>query len=322
MTPSVVIVGAGMSGLSAARRLVAGGFHVTVLDKGRAVGGRMATRRFGGAAVDHGAQHISVRNEGFAAVMGRLVAGGVARVWLRTPSVTRPERGVEPRYAGIGGIRRIPEALAEDLDIVTGTRVERLVIDSGRVSAVTAGGMRATADAVVLTAPIPQALNLLRASNLSAAVPDDLASIGYDATLAVMAILDEDPCLPDGHLALDTGPVAWIADNRHKGASHLPALTIHSSPSFAADRLDDDPGLWMDRLLESARPHHRGSVVEAISHRWRYAAPQQARDDGAVALDTPVPVILAGEAFSGARVEGAFTSGLAAARLVEEVLGT
>ncbi|MFW5743027.1 MAG: NAD(P)-binding protein [Spirochaetota bacterium] len=43
------MVGAGIAGLTAARRLVDASRDVTVLDKGRGVGGRMATRRFGGA---------------------------------------------------------------------------------------------------------------------------------------------------------------------------------------------------------------------------------------------------------------------------------
>jgi predicted NAD/FAD-dependent oxidoreductase len=51
----IVVVGAGLAGLTAARSLVAGGHDVLVLDKGRSPGGRMATRRIGGATFDHGA---------------------------------------------------------------------------------------------------------------------------------------------------------------------------------------------------------------------------------------------------------------------------
>jgi renalase len=50
----VLIIGAGMSGAVAASEFAKAGLRVMVLDKGRCVGGRMATRRIGDAVFDHG----------------------------------------------------------------------------------------------------------------------------------------------------------------------------------------------------------------------------------------------------------------------------
>ena len=41
----IVVIGAGMSGIACARVLRAAGLPVRLIDKGRGVGGRMATRR-------------------------------------------------------------------------------------------------------------------------------------------------------------------------------------------------------------------------------------------------------------------------------------
>lgn len=322
MPPSVLIIGAGMAGITSGRSLAAAGFAVRLIDKGRAIGGRMATRRIGEATFDHGAQHISVRTAGFAREMNALVRHGTADVWYRSESSTHPERGIENRYAGIGGMRRIPEALAEGLPVTTGIRVDRLRVDADGVAAIVDGTPVATADAAVLTPPLPQTLELLAASNVGVGTEmDSLVCPEYDATLAVMAVLDAPPMLVDGHRAFGSGPIGWMADNQQKGVSALPALTIHSSPEFARRHLESDPHRWMAELLLAARPFHEGVVVYAVAHRWRFAQPQTTLDVGAVLIAASRPVVLAGEVFAEARVEGAHTSGEVAAQLVMDQLG-
>lgn len=321
MGASVLIIGAGMSGLAAGRSLAAEGIAVTLIDKGRAVGGRMATRRIGAAAFDHGAQHVSVRSELFAAEVRRLVERGTARVWLRSQSVTHPERGIEERYVGVHGMRRIPEVLGEGLRVITGVAVERIAVARSGVAAIAEGTTIATADAAILTPPAPQTLQLLERSGLAPRpIVAELAAVAYDATLAVMAVLDAPAGLPDGHRAFPDGPVAWLADNQQKGVSAVPALTVHSSAQFAADHLEADPAEWSVELLEAAQPHHAGNVIDAVTHRWRYAQPRSARNDGARLVEAAAPVVLAGELFAGARVEGAYTSGLVASRRVLDLL--
>ena len=64
--PRVAVIGAGISGLVCARLLVEQGMEVTVFEKSRGVGGRMATRRTPeGCHFDHGAQYFTVRDERF-----------------------------------------------------------------------------------------------------------------------------------------------------------------------------------------------------------------------------------------------------------------
>lgn len=322
MPPSVLIIGAGMAGITSGRALDAAGLEALLIDKGRAVGGRMATRRVGEATFDHGAQHISVRTSGFAQEMEALIRQGTADVWYRSQSVAHPERGIENRYAGIGGMRRIPEALAAALPVTTGIRVDRLGIDAQGVAAMVGRAPVAAADAVILTPPLPQALELLEASNIT--VAGETGSVvcpEYDATIAVMAVLDAPAMLVDGHRAFGSGPIGWMADNQQKGVSGVPAMTIHSSPEFARTHLEASPDLWMAQLLAAARPFHEGTVVHAVAHRWRFAQPQTTVDVGAVAIAAPVPVVLAGEVFAGARVEGAHTSGKVAAQLILDRLG-
>lgn len=61
----IAIVGAGMAGIACARTLVQAGHTVTVFEKSRGVGGRMATRDSAFGTFDHGAQYFTVRDPRF-----------------------------------------------------------------------------------------------------------------------------------------------------------------------------------------------------------------------------------------------------------------
>ncbi len=54
---AVAIIGSGIAGLACARRLAGAGLAPVVLDKGRGIGGRVATRRVEAMQFDHGAQY-------------------------------------------------------------------------------------------------------------------------------------------------------------------------------------------------------------------------------------------------------------------------
>ena len=75
----VVVVGAGISGLLAARRLSEAGHDVVVFDKGRSSGGRCATRRVGDSTFDHGAQFFTVRSDEFASLVHEWLSEDIAR---------------------------------------------------------------------------------------------------------------------------------------------------------------------------------------------------------------------------------------------------
>jgi renalase len=316
-----VIVGAGMAGVTAARSLRAAGLRTVVLEKGRVAGGRMATRRIDGARFDHGAQHFSARSRSFRELVDALSAVGVVREWFRSQSLTRPERGVEVRHAAVEGMRTIVEHLSAGLDVRTSTVVARLRRDGRRI-AVIADGFEVTARAVVLTPPLPQCLDLLTASRIGLGhAAKSLGSVSYDACLAVMAVLDGPSGLPNGHLAVDGEPVAWLADNQHKGVSTEPAVTIHGTPSFSAAHIEDEPARWVRTVATAAKDHLAAEIVSVTGHRWRYAQPRTTLDTGCAVIDAGAPIVLSGEVFAGARVEGAYLSAAAAAAAVLERLG-
>jgi predicted NAD/FAD-dependent oxidoreductase len=318
----VIVVGAGMAGLTAAGELEKRGISTIVLDKGRNPGGRMATRRVGDATYDHGAQHFSVRSSEFRRQVTRWIDRDLVREWFTSQSNTVAKRPVEARHVGQSGMRRIPEHVASGLRVETSVVVEQIERAASGVVAVGNRGNKWHAAGMIVTPPAPQTIQLLGRSEvrLASQVETMLTGTDYEACLAVMARLDIASGLSDGHLALSRGPIAWMADNQHKGVSAVPAVTIHSSPEFAAANLEIDQESWVAQLVDAARPLFAASVVNASGHRWRYSQPRRTFDVGAVLASSELPLVLAGEVFAGARVEGAFLSGLAAAELMEDTL--
>ena len=63
--PDVLVIGAGISGLTCARDLAAAGVTVRVLERSRGVGGRCATRRVDRQPVDHGLSFLHGSNSRF-----------------------------------------------------------------------------------------------------------------------------------------------------------------------------------------------------------------------------------------------------------------
>ena len=276
----------------------------------------MATRTIGSARFDHGAQHFAVRSPEVADIAQSWERSGVVRRWYRADNGT-------DRLVGAGGMRRIPEFLARSLQVKTAVTVERLEVEEGAVTAFVDRDSPVTARGAVVTPPLPQTLTLLRNSGigLPGRTAKTLSGIRYRACLAVMASLDEPSGLPNGHISPATGPIGWIADNAHKGVSPAPSITIHSTPQFAESHLEDDPEIWSGLLVSAAHPFHSGVARAVHSHRWRYAEPLTTLESGCEVLDTPAPVVVAGEVFTGARIEGAVLSGLAAADVLIDQIG-
>ncbi|NDJ87410.1 MAG: NAD(P)-binding protein, partial [Chloroflexi bacterium] len=234
-----IVVGAGLSGLLAATRLQEEGWQVTVVDKARGVGGRMATRRFEGGVFDHGAQFFTVRDARFAELVEMWQQAGVVEEWSRgfaMPNRTRTFDG-HPRYRGIPGMTGMPKHLASGLDLRLQTRVASVhPTDDAWVVSIE-DGSELQAHALIMTAPVPQALAMLAAGavDLPETIRQALDRIDYDPCFAVMALLEGPSAIPvPGAIQMNSEPIAWIADNAHKGVSATPgAVTIHAGPEFS-----------------------------------------------------------------------------------------
>ena len=305
----VAIIGAGITGLACARRLAAAGRSPVLFDKGRGIGGRVATRRVDGLQFDHGAQYVSARDGGFAGALAGLARSGHAASWEigtgRTVTVGTP------------GMSVLARGLAQGLDVRQTALVTAISPDGqGWLLRIGEAGHRAAR--VVVTVPAPQAVELLGADHPLAA---RLASVSMESCLTLMAAVAAPAPFVTRNDPDD--PLAWIAQDSSKPgrpSGDLAAWVAQGGPSFSERHLESDNDaivtlmlpLLCDRLgVAVDQVHH------AAAHRWRYARVTAALGQSFL-RSSDATLYLAGDWCLGARVEAAWASGTAAA---EDLLG-
>jgi renalase len=322
----LLIIGAGMAGLTAARRLRARGLRVGVLEKARGAGGRLATRREndGPRRWDHGAQFLTIREPEFRRELGSLLDSGALRPW--------GEGGADARQVHRDGMSAVVKHWSAELlaagALELGRRAVGVAINSagGWQVALDDGGTR-SARALLITAPLPQALELLAASGVDGTVgAPELGRLGYRACAALLLSFANDaPGLPAPgwrDAGLPEG-IRGVFDQRAKGVSPgAGAWVIHADPGLSAELQSLSEVEARDRLLECVGALLPAEPSGVQLHRWRYSEPE--RTHSALWHEPAgigAPLVLAGDAFGGPRIEGAWRSGNVAAERLWERLG-
>lgn len=317
-----LIIGAGLSGLCAAGDLQRAGHSVLVLDKGRGLGGRLAGRRIGEASFDHGAQFMTTRHPRFAETVKQWVAAGIAKEWYSSfPGSS--SKSSHPRYRGIPSMTAVAKQLARGLDILQSVRAIAITRDDQLWQVTLDSGELLSARSLVITSPVPQSLELLADIPLPQDKRARLERIEYEACIAVMAVLNSSSKIPaPGAMLLDSGPIAWLGDNQQKGVSRLPAVTIHGSAGFSEQYFDQDRDRAGQLLIEAAQPYLGAKVIDYQVHGWRFSKPSVVDPEACMLIsgDNHPPLVLAGDAFNGPRVEGAVVSGWSAAEALAPLI--
>ena len=313
-----IIIGGGITGLITAKLLQRRGLKVTVLDKGKGIGGRLATRRISEdsweGVFDYGAQYFSVENPQFQVWVDEWLQQGVIKEWFQGFD----NQDGKLRYCGVKGNRGIAKYLAQDLEVHTSTKVVEISYDKQWLIS-TENNQEYQADFLVMTPPIPQSLALLDASLI--ALPLDfrfsLENISYYRSIAVLALLEKPSDIPaPGGMTLENDYLTWLADNHQKGISpNGYAVTLHATHSFSDEYWDSDDAEIVYKLATAAADYLNSPIIKCQVHRWRYSIPKTFYPQPCLAL-SELPLVMAGDAFVSPRIEGAVLSGIAAGELI------
>jgi renalase len=295
-----IIIGAGISGLSAARILIQKGHEVIVLDKGRGVGGRMATRIIDNAKADHGTQYFSAKTPEFQTFITEFQSKNITSEW----HLAQREN---VRHVGAKGMNTIPKSMASGMDV----RVNEKVILIEKNTVKTESGNVYPFDNLIVTIPIPQVLDLFQNSNITFSEKDKIVldSIHYEPCIAVMAVLKEQTQIQSGGIILENQSVAWIADNFQKGITETPTITLHANAEYSEKHFDDDLKRVGEEMLSSVNQYVKPeNIVSFQTHRWRFSNATKRYAEPFYQIENQ-NIFLGGDGFGMGNVEGAFLSG-------------
>jgi len=355
----VVIVGAGASGLAAGRRLARAGHEVRVYEKSRGYGGRAATRRTHDCIFDHGAQYLKLPDdepEVQSLVLDDLSRDGLVDIGRPVWTFDRDavvsvghERDVpEPKWTYADGLNTLGKRLADvdGLTVVRETRVGRIERDHASAPFSIYADDDAPlgeADKVLLAVPAPQAIDILRASQIGptrrVSALDTLARAPYRSMVSVMlgfaappagtVFAGGKPGDPRPYYALvntdHAHDISWLAVENDKGPSRAPegtlAVIAQMAVPFSEAHYDDAQDL-LESLVAPAVATllgvPLGKPLWSDIARWRLAKPDETVDLHEVNA-RPEGLFLVGDYTVGWRLYKALGAGLAVAALMQDV---
>ena len=325
---AVAIIGAGISGLSAAHALHGSGVLVQVYDRGRHVGGRVSSRSIASdSSIDFGAPCFEASNSTFARHVEAWESAGVVSRWHglaatvcgeTTASAKSAPRFCDFGYVGTPSMRAVAECLALHIDVRTESEVLRVHRHNHRWRLYGVGKkLLGEAPFLVVAMPSEQADRLLHPYT---EVSAQIAAIESSARWVVLLSYEEPLSLSadrlefEGHEALKT---AWHESAKPGRAGQH--WVLHARTNWSSDRLDVAPAEVAADLSRVFSKSVGGlpEPVAARAHRWRYSQPRSSFDAECVwAPDLSLAVC--GDWCRDGGVQGAFLGGVAAAKRILE----
>lgn len=323
----IAIIGAGLAGVSLGR-LLASQHDVTIFEKARGMGGRMATRYTPSFEFDHGAQFFTVRDPAFQDFLAPYMLEQIVEPWSPrcvhwdgdsqdlTPTDARDIFVASPR------MNNLVKAIATPLPVHRSTHIQHLEktpqgwmihdLDNYRYGPF---------DWVISTAPAPQSFALMPKAfihhyrHLNANLRGCFTlMLGYHTPFET----DFDFAKADNSVISSL----CINNSKPKRSQENTCIVIQSNNQWADENINHDPHDMVAPLLAEAeemleRP--LGQFDFHAAHKWRYALCDRPLKAGFL-MDQHQKLALCGEWCQGGRVEDAFLSAHHLAHSLREIL--
>ena len=244
-----IIVGAGLTGLLVARDLKLKSKDFLILEKSKGLGGRIATRRIDELGLDHGAAFLSDLQD---------FKKSSNLNFLTSPFGMYLE----------GSMNALPKALSKDLTILKEQKLQLISKSPGGWRLQTEEGMHFDCKNLILTAPVPQALELLAQNALAPDPQHPISQVKYSMALILLAIL-KDPFQSLGSTTFEEHQFLLMRERK----LHPQGLVVQCSAEFSQKYFDSSEEAILKEIFSMIKrsPFQPSEMEKFELKKWRYS---------------------------------------------------
>ena len=324
------IIGASISGLIAGKRLAEAGHAVTIIEKGRTLGGRLGTVKLDDTFLDYGLSHFEANTKTFQTFIDELKQEGEIREWAEEFSLfdgtefheINPNSDPEKHYVGTDGNQSIAQKLSRWVDIKSEEKAGGLTYIGPDRSKKRSWMINLTdisvfeCDAVLVATSAVEAYGLIQTvQNRTATrrIIRHVDEVRSDGCLSLAVTYDREAPDWDG-IDFEKSDLRWISNETSKrGGSGKTGLVIQSTGDFYRKHAETGDEKVKELLLEEASKVVDSWILQPESsylHRWKYFNARNPIDEYFMELEMKeAPLALIGDYLGGNSLESAFVSG-------------
>lgn len=325
------VIGAGISGLIAGKKLAQAGHDVTVIEKNRALGGRLATFKKDGQIFDYGVSSVISSDPTFESFIQLLKKKNILKQWSRDFALfdgkqlheVNPNRPQHSYYVSEEGISSIAHHLSRWVDVKSEEKAGGLTYIGADRSKKRPWMINMTdisvfeCDAVILATSAPEAYGILQTAQdetPARRIIRHIDEIQYHPCFSLMASYEKEHIPSWKGIECEDHTLKWIGNESSKLSSpSQTSIVIRSSASFARKYAYANPDEITKLLLERASGISESWLIHpewTRLHRWKYYEAVNPMEDYFMELEMEeAPLALIGDYMSGNSIQSAFLSG-------------
>ena len=314
---NIAIIGAGITGITLAN-LLQKKYNLTVFEKSRGVGGRMATRRAEPYQFNHGAQYFKIENKEFKDFMQPLMVNKIIKP-LKTNQIEILNKKVIKRtkiynqqyFTAVSKMNSVVKYLINNnFSIKLFCKIEKtlkendnwFIIDSDKVS-------HGPYDWLFITIPPNQAIEILY--NNSFKFLDIIKNIKMRSCYSLMLGFDEIKEFDFDTALFLNEDVQWLSISKKiLEQKEYYNLLINSSYNFAEQNINsskDKISNYLIKQVSDILQCELNNYKHKALHFWKYAMSEKNNNLGSL-IDEDLKVIVCGDWCMNGKVEGGFLS--------------